>query len=372
MIVAGESSGELYGALLARALRRRWPDITLIGIGGERMREEGVELVSDLTHSFGFVEVFSSLRRLRETFNRAKRIIDDLRPSVCVLIDYPDFNLRLGEYAKKRGIKVLYYVSPQVWAWRRGRVKKMKEVADRLAVILPFEEDIYRGEGIETEFVEFVGHPAMEEIIESGIDVTQRRKNPGESMIAILPGSRPNELRRHLPIFNDLTELIRREFNNISIILPLAPNIDASLFEMELRSLEEKGVTIIRRNAVRALAEADAAVIASGTATLQAAFIGVPMVVIYRLSYLTYLLGRIILRVRYISLVNILAGRGVVPELIQEKAKPETIMGELRRLLNDRGYREEMIQNLNGLRGLFSGKRPSIRVTEMIAEMAGW
>lgn len=368
MIVAGESSGELYGSFLARALKRRWPDIRLVGIGGERMKVEGVELVSGLSHSFGFIEVLSSLGRLKAAFNRAKKVIDDLRPSVCVLIDYPDFNFRLGNYAKKRGTKILYYVSPQVWAWRRGRIKRMKEMVDRLAVILPFEEDIYKKEGIKAEFV---GHPAMEEIKERGIR-TDGRENIDIPVIALLPGSRPNELKRHLPVFNDLVSLIKGQYKKVRIILPFAPNLDFFIFEKELRNLQKKGVEITKGDAVGALSMADAAVIASGTATIQAALIGVPMIVIYKLSSISYFLGRIILKVKYISLVNILAGKGIVPELIQNRARPEEIMMELRKILIDRDYRDNMVRDLNSLKALFSNRNPSGRVTEMIAEMTGW
>lgn len=369
MIVAGESSGELYGSLLARALKKRWPNIRLIGLGGERMRDEGVQLISGLSHSFGLIEVLSSLKTLRDAINKAKRAIDDLRPSVCVLIDFPDFNFRLGFYAKKRGIKVLYYVSPQVWAWRRGRVKKIKEIADRIALILPFEEEIYRALGIEAEFV---GHPALEEIMDKSMKPRQDSAPNNRPTIALLPGSRPNELRRHLPVFNGLVDMIKKDFEDCSILLSFAQNLNLSLFERELMSLEDKGVEIIRGDAIRVFQLADAAVIASGTATLQAALMGVPMVVIYKLSLLTYLLGRLILKVRYISLVNILSGRRVVPELIQEKARPEFIMEELKRLLRDSNYRDSMIKDLNNLKGLFSGKNPSLRVTEMIGEMTGW
>lgn len=369
MIVAGESSGELYGSLLAKALKRRWPDIRLIGIGGERMKREGVELVSGLSHSFGLIEVLSTIKELRDAFNRAKKVIDDLRPAVCVLIDYPDFNFRLGQYAKRKGIKVLYYVSPQVWAWRKGRVKKMKQIADRLAVILPFEEEIYRGKGIEAEFV---GHPVMEEIFESGYRIDQRVKRDNRPVVALLPGSRPSELKRHLPIFYELADKVKKEFGGCEIILPLALNIDTSAFDKELRSLEFKGVEIRQGDTLGTLSIADAAVIASGTATLQAALLCVPMVVIYRLSKLTYLLGRLILNVKYISLVNILSGKGIVPELIQDRARPDLIMMELKRLFTDRYYRDDMISNLNSLKDLFSKRNPSLRVTEMIAEMTGW
>lgn len=368
MIVAGESSGDLYGGLLARALKKRWPDLRLIGLGGERMKREGVELISGLSHSFGLIEVLSSLGSVRDAFNRAKKAISKLEPSVCVLIDYPDFNFRLGHYAKKRGVKVLYYVSPQVWAWRKGRVKKIKEIADRIALILPFEKDIYRKEGIEAEFV---GHPVIEEITERGIVRMGGKEDAEYPVIALLPGSRPIELKRHLPIYNDLVRLMQREFSRVKIIIPLAPNIEASLFRKELEALKKRGVEITG-DALGALAMADAAVIASGTATLQAALIGVPMVVIYKLSFLTHLLGMLILKIKHISLVNILSSKGVVKELIQERARPEIIMEELRRILNDQDYRDEMMNNLRDLRDLFFNRNPSLRVTGMIAEMTGW
>lgn len=374
MIVAGESSGELYGSLLAKPLRLMWPDVRLIGIGGERMKEAGVELLSGISGSFGLTEALLSLKRIRESFKRASIALTEFSPDVVVLIDYPDFNFRLARVAKRYGLKVLYYVSPQVWAWRKGRVKTMGEIADRVAVILPFEEEIYRKAGIQCEFV---GHPAMEEIEEyekqkSKVKSQKSKVNIQNPNISLLPGSRPHELKMLLPVFVDLVKVIKDELGDARFIMPLAPNMGQGRLGEYISILEKSGVTVVKGKAIHALASSDIAVIASGTATLQAALLGVPMVVVYKLSPLTYFLGKRILDVKYISLVNILSGEQVVPELIQHMATSDNIMEQLRKILYDDSYMSRMILSFGKIREAFSGKRPSHRVAEMIGEMAGW
>lgn len=380
MIVAGESSGEWYGSRLAAELKSLWPDVKIVGIGGEKMREAGVEIISGISGAFGLTELIPSMRRIRESFRRAKEALGRLRPDAVVLIDFPDFNFRLGKVAKDHGLKVIYYVSPQIWAWRKGRVTTMGEIADRVSVILPFEEKIYGAAGIPCEFV---GHPAMEEIEEIGGSVhacegvkETLREGLGltgtHPVLSLLPGSRPNELKALLPVFVPLVRKVRSEYPDAGFILPLAPNAESERFKGYFNVLKAEGVIIVRGDAVRCLASSDAAVVASGTATLQAAFLGVPMVVVYRLSSLTYMLGRMIIDTSHISLVNIIAGKTVVRELLQGDANAEEIMNELRRILNDASYREGMVSSLKGLREAFSGRRPSRRVAESIGEMAGW
>jgi lipid-A-disaccharide synthase len=379
MIVSGESSGELYGSLLAKALSSQWPGVRIVGIGGEKMRDAGVELLSGISSALGLTEVLSSMQRIRESLKRATQALREISPDVVVLIDYPDFNFRVARIAKKQGLKVLYYVSPQVWAWRKGRVKTMKAIADRVAVLLPFEEEIYRKAGIPCEFV---GHPVMEEIEQfeagppvspdPGINVQHAEVRTPRPVIALLPGSRPHELKTLLGIFIPLVGMIRKAFPDSRFILPLAPNIESGLFSRHITILEEEGVVVTRGDAIQALASSDIAVLASGTATLQAALLGVPMVVVYKLSPLTYFLGKAILDIRYISLVNILAGQGVVPELIQHRARAENIMDEVKRILSDEHYRSRMISSFRKIREVYSGKQPSRRVAEMIGEMAGW
>jgi lipid-A-disaccharide synthase len=380
MIVAGESSGEFYGSLLAGSLSEIWSDLRMVGIGGERMRKSGVELLSGISSSFGLREALPSLKRIIETFRRAKSEMVRSSPSVVVLIDYPEFNLRLGRVAKRYGIKVLYFVSPQVWAWRKRRVKKMKGFVDRMAVILPFEEDIYSKEGIPCKFV---GHPAMEEIermhssgdIPHPFQVRAGRMQGivrGSPVISLLPGSRPHELESLIPLFIEFVKAFRSENRDAQFIIPLAPNIERKRFGVPLGILSDEGVKITEGGALKALASSDAAVIASGTAALQAAFLGTPMVIVYKLSPFTYFIGKALVKVKYISLVNILAGKGVVSELLQHRASTEGIMEEMRRTLYDSEYRAHMISAFEDIRRPFLGKRPSRRVAEMIGEIAEW
>ena len=402
MIVAGESSGELYGSLLARALKSKWPDLYIIGVGGERMKKAGVELVSSTSDAFGLVEAVSAYRKVKAVFKKAVDAIRKFMPEVLILIDYPDFNIRLAKLAKRLGIKILYYVSPQVWAWRKGRVKKIAGIVDRMAVILPFEEKIYREAGLKCEFV---GHPILEEIesiLESEVKNLPPSRPPlvnnppipplarggkggfktalgldsDKPLLSLLPGSRPHELNRLLPLMIEIVRQFKRdpEINsgkNYQFCIPLAPNTDESRYGLYLEALKQEGVIIKKGESVRVLAASDMAVVASGTATLQTAFLEVPMVVIYKLSLLTYLLGKLILDVKYISLVNILSGRGVVTELLQDRANPEYIIKELKKIMFDMNYREGMLNHYRLIKKLFSGKRASKRVAEMVMEMAG-
>lgn len=375
LIIAGESSGDLYGSMLAKALTISWPDIKLVGIGGEKMRAAGVETLSGISSVLGITEVVASLGALRNSLKTAKDALLKYTPDVVVLIDYPDFNFMVGKAAKKLGLKVLYYVSPQVWAWRKGRIKTMKEFVERAAVILPFEEKLYKKAGLPCEFV---GHPVMEEIeqYEVGMQNTEHRSQNNKSvikatLIALLPGSRPNELKTLLPVFIDLVRIIKKETANCKFILPLAPNIEINKFKPLLDNLESEGVTL-SDNAVKALASSDAAVIASGTATLQAALLGIPMVVAYKVSSVTYFIGKNILKVKHISLANILSEKQVVSELIQKRVNANNIAEELKKILIDDKYRGRIISSLRKIRAGFSGRQPSRRVAEMIGEMAGW
>jgi lipid-A-disaccharide synthase len=400
MIVTGESSGELHGSLLAKELKTRYPDLRLVGIGGERMRGAGVELISGISGAFGISELFSALRDLRSAIKRTKETIKELMPDVLVLIDFPDFNIKVAGFAKACKIKILYYVSPQVWAWRKGRVKRIAALVDRMAVILPFEEDIYRRAGLQCEFV---GHPIVEEIEEvlksTGSFSVQRSAfsekliipnselraifkstlglDPNRPLLSLLPGSRPHELKRLFPLMIEVIREFRRdpEINSIKgyqFCIPLAPNINDEKYKQYLDALIQEGAIIKRDETINVLTASDMAVIASGTATLQAAFLEVPMVVIYKLSPFSYFLGRLFINVKHICLVNILSGRAIVPELLQQKANPEDIIEKLKKIMFDVGYREGMINQFKKLKEPFLGLKASNRVTGIIAEMAGW
>jgi len=371
-ISAGESSGELYGAYLAQALRRLDNELRIYGMGGERMRSEGIDLIGGVTGAFGLAEVFSSIRTLRRTFKRISRFLEERRPEVVVLIDFPDFNLKVAAKAKSLGLKVLYYVSPQVWAWRKGRVHKISALTDRIAVVLPFEERIYKEIGADCEFV---GHPIMEELYRAK-DSREFIKesiglSPERSTLALLPGSRRQELKRMMPLFLDLVRRFRERYPVYQYVLPLAPNIDMDEFSSLAGDLRDCDVTILQGRATEALSASDVGLIASGTATLQAALIGVPMVVVYKVFPLTYLIGRLIVNVRHISLVNLLSGEGVVKELMQREATVENIMKELDLLILDEQRKRYMMNAFKGIRSVYEGKNASERVAGMVMELAG-
>lgn len=372
MIITGESSGELYGSLLANALRKKSSDLRIIGIGGERMKEAGVELVSGIASAFGLVEAVSSYKTIKDTFKKAVEAIARFSPKVIVLIDYPDFNARVAKVAKKKGIKILYYVSPQVWAWRKSRAKTIASISDYIAVILPFEEKIYKKLGAKCEFV---GHPALEEIESLKRDRALMKinleLNSEQPVIALLPGSRPHEMKKLLPVMSDVVKDFSSQFpdKHYQFVMPIAPNIDVKTYQPQLINLVEKGVVIKKENAIKVLAAADAAVIASGTATLQAAFLETPMVVIYKLSAISYHIAKMILDVKYISLVNIMSDKEVAKELIQEKADPDNIINELNKIMQDKNYRDQMMMYFKKFKEKFAGKKPSERVSEIIFEM---
>lgn len=371
MIVTGESSGEMYGALLAGALKEMRPGVRVIGVGGERMKKAGVEVFAGFQSALGISEVVSSLKRLKETFSKTVAVMKDVRPDVAVLIDYPDFNLRVAREAKRLGVKVLYYVSPQVWAWRKGRVKDIGRLAEFVAVILPFEEAIYKEQRIPCEFV---GHPIMEEIGGVTPETAKRRLglDAGLKYLALLPGSRPHELESLLPVMLGVVRRFKERHKGFGFVMPLAPNLEFGKYASLLEGLAAEGVIIVRGDAVHALAASELAVVASGTAALQAAFLGVPTVVVYKLSRLSYVLAKLILKVKYANLVNIMMNELTVPELLQGKANADSVMSEIERLIGDTSARGRMVEAFKEVRAAFEGKRPSIRVAEIASGIAGW
>ncbi len=373
MIVAGETSGELYGALLASALRKQKPDISIIGVGGERMQQAGVEIISWISSAFGLAEAISSVRTIKETFRKAVSALQSRKPEVLVLIDYPDFNLKLAQEARKNHIKVFYYVSPQVWAWRKKRVAKIARLVDRMAVVLPFEEEIYRTVGLNCEFV---GHPVYDEIKNLPLEKDELKSalgiGKGRPLLALLPGSRPHELERILPLMLAVVREFKKVYADYQFCIPFAPNTDMEKYRTIVRLLREEGVAINKGESLKVLAASEAAVITSGTATLQAALLGVPLVVVYKLFPLTYWIGRLIVKVKYISLVNILSGREVVKELLQSDATAGNIVSELRKILSDGSRRKGMMEAYTKIKDIYSEKNASERVAGMVGEMAGW
>lgn len=365
MISAGEASGELYGALLSRAVKKMWPDTEIIGIGGNRMKKEGVHLIAPISSAIGLSETVRHWSQIIGSFNKAKQALIKQRPDILVLIDYPDFNIALAKKAKSAGIPVLYYVSPQVWAWRAGRVKKIASFVNKIAVLFPFEVDIYRKTGLACEFV---GHPIAETV-----DISHTKKELKENLgldsnkkvLALLPGSRPAEIRQHEQLIIELAEKIHNEFSEMQIIVPLVSGTAITCTLPEY-------IRVINDRTSEVVACSEAIAVASGTATLEAALLGAPMVVFYKLSTLTMFFAKLLVKVKYISLVNLLSGKEVIKELVQENATSDNLFSELKKIISNNEYRQNIVSNLQKIRELMGGKTASIRVALIIGELAGW
>lgn len=337
------------------------------------MKQAGVELVAGITSAIGIVEVLRSFGEIKRTLDMTVEAIEKVRPDVLVLIDYPDFNFRVAKKARRMGIKVLYYVTPQVWAWRKGRVRQMAGFVDRAAVILPFEEDLLRSAGIEAEFV---GHPIYEEMLGAIPEKHVARKmlglDPQRPYVSFLPGSRDVELSRLLPVYLDAVDIFSHEHPSYGIVLSVAPNIDADKYSHELASFRERGVVVTREDISTIYAASDASIVASGTAAFQAVFTGTPIAVVYKISPLTHFIMRRLVDLKYVNLANIILGREAVRELLQDDATADAIAGELGSLLHDAQRREAMGRDLEEVRRIFDSRRPTERVVEIVAEMARW
>ena len=334
MLVAGEASGDARGAELVRILRQRSPSVDLFGMGGVRLREAGMRVAYDIAKvaGVGFWEVLGSLPRLWQAYRLMRRMLSEHRPDLLILIDFPEFNMRLARVARRRGVAVLYYVSPQVWAWRRYRIRKIASRVDAMAVVFPFEADLYRSFGMRD--VAFVGHPLVDAVNPGKDRAASLRAmglDDGKLTVAMMPGSRAKEVAS---LTGPMVEAAGRlaEERDVQFVLIRASTIERGDLE---RAAAGASVTVrvADGDGYDTLAAADLVWVASGTATLEAGLLRKPMVIIYRLSPLSYWLGRLLVRVEHIGMVNIIAGERVVPELIQNEVTPDRIVAETRRML---------------------------------------
>ena len=370
MIVAGEASGDLHGGNLVRAMHRIDPDIRFTGVGGKQMQRAGVELLADVADMavVGLTEVVFRLRMILGVLRRLKALLKRDPPDLVILIDYPDFNLPLARTAKKCGVKVLYYISPQVWAWRKGRVKTIRETVDRMVVILPFEEKFYRDAGID---VTFVGHPLLDEVRKK-YERPEALKRFGlreEAVtIAVLPGSRRNEVASLLPEMLRACRILTERISPIQFILPIAGTLDPAFVRDILQPFPIR-INVVPDEIYDVIAVADAAMVASGTATLETALLETPMVVLYKISGISYAVGRRVIRVDHISLVNLIAGRTVVPELIQAEANPERIAAEVGQIVTRREKAREMRAALAEIREKLGTPGASQRTAQIACGM---
>ena len=369
MMSCGEPSGDLYAGALVAALRRREPGIEVFGLGGDRFKAAGGDLVADF-HGLsvtGLTEALSVLPRSWRTLGLLAAAARQRQPHALVVIDYPDFNFRLMRAIKQLGVPVIYYVSPQLWAWRAGRIKTMKKLVDRVLPIFPFEEAIYQRAGMD---VRFVGHPLIDLVTpeQSRDQLLQRLKlDAAKPVVALLPGSRTNELERLAPVMAAAAPMIAAQVPGAQFIVARAPHLSDRLFEGF--GIPSVTVRIVEGRTDDVLQAADAVVTASGTATVQTALHGKPMVVLYKLSPLTYRLGRRMARVDMYAMVNLIAGQRIVRELIQDDCTAEAVATEAIRILNEPDYRQRMVDALDDVRRRLGGPGASERAADAVLDV---
>lgn len=347
LISAGEASGEAYGAQLIDALRRILPDAEFFGVGGEHMRAAGCRTIVD-AHEIavvGLAEVVTHLPKIYREFRKLVRTADQQHPDAAMLIDFPDFNFRLARQLHARGIPVFYYISPQLWAWRPGRVELVRKYVRKMLVIFPFEEQFYRKRGIE---VEYVGHPLADlpaPAVTREEFARQHGLDAARPWIALLPGSRRKEVMLNLPAMLGAAQLLGSGYE---FVLPVASTLERAWMQQQLRR-SQLAVTLTG-DARATLLHARAAIVASGTATVQASLMNTPFVTVYRVSALTWVLGRRLVSVPHFAMANLIAGREVVPELVQADFTAERVAETMRDLIADGPVRQQMLEGLAEVR----------------------
>jgi lipid-A-disaccharide synthase len=371
MIVAGEASGDMHGALLVRELKKLAGNIQICGIGGNEIAAQGVEILLDASRLavVGLLEVLSHLKDIRRAMRSLEKRMIEQRPDLLILIDYPDFNLMLAKKAKRLGIKTFYYVSPQVWAWRSGRVKVIKKLIDRMAVILPFEKKFYADRGM---CVDFVGHPLLDGVTADQDQNAFRQKyslSPESIVIGIMPGSRRKEIAALLPFFLKAAELLQKKIPNAVFLLPLASTLTPDILMQHGLDGCEANVKIITEERYSLMACCSAVMAASGTITLELAILGTPMLVAYRVSPLSYFIGRHLVHLPYFSLVNLVAESRVVPELLQQEVTPENIAGYIEKMVKNQNYRRNMLDGLSRVKQLLGDKGASKKAAAIALEL---
>jgi lipid-A-disaccharide synthase len=363
LIVAGEASGDLHGARLLEELRQIEPRAAAFGLGGDELQQAGLDPVAHSSEIsvVGITEALGVLRRAREIFSLLLQEVDRRKPAAAVLIDSPDFNLRLAKPLKKRGVDVIYYISPQVWAWRRGRVKSIARWVDEMLVILPFEVDFYRRHGVEAVDV---GHPLVDEV--PSLPQVWDREEPVREpfQVALLPGSRSSEIKAILRTLLRAAEELAREVS-VRLVLIKAPTIQREQIDQVLSEFD-LDVDVVSKDRFEHIAASHLALCASGTATLEVGLLGTPTIVVYRVGAGSAFIGRLIIRLPHVSLVNLVLGREAVPELLQDDASPEAIASLAASLLGDPKKIRMMRNALSELRGMLGKSGASRRAAEQV------
>ncbi len=368
MIIAGEASGDHHGAKLVNAMQKKNNALFFCGIGGQALKNEGVRILVDASELavVGITEVLSKITSILKGLSVAKKALKTMHPDLLVLIDFPDFNLNVAATAKKLKIPVLYYISPQVWAWRPGRVKKIGKVVNHMAVILPFEADFFKRHQIP---VTFVGHPLLDKDHLTPINALERQAESNPT-VGLLPGSRDREIARHLPVMLDAARILAERIKNIKFVISVAPAVGKQYVEAIIAKHKALiNFEMIEGRVDEVFEKCRLVVAASGTVTLESAISGTPMVIIYKLSPISYWLGRVLIRVKHIGLVNLIAGKRVVPELLQGEASPSKIADTVFEMLNDVPGLERLRNELLSTRDMLGEPGASERVADIALNM---
>lgn len=371
MISAGEASGDLHAGKLVKALKRREPNIRVLGMGAKHLGESGAEVLVDCRDIavVGLVEVLTHWKQIQSALRVLQDALESEKPDLLILVDYVEFNLKLAAAAKRRGIKVLFYVSPQVWAWRQGRVPKIGQVIDMMAVIFPFETRIYEENGVP---VRFVGHPLVNEVYPTltAEDFCQaNRLDPEAPTISLLPGSRRSEVSRILPIMLEAAELVAQTLPRAQFVIAVADTLEEKWIQAFCREHKKLDIRLIRGQTYNALNASSAAMVASGTATLETALIGTPMSIVYRVNNLTYQVLKRMIRVEHIGLANIVAGREVAPEFVQQRANPWLIALEVVKQASNADYAARIREGLAEVAGALGDGGGSEQLASLATEM---
>jgi len=351
MIIAGETSGDLQAAHLVKSLKSMNPNIEIFGVGGKQMKAAGAEIIYDIVDLavVGFIEIIKHLSTFRNLFKKLLDLLDTRKPHAIVLVDYPGFNLRFAKFAKEKNIPVIYYISPQIWAWGKKRILEIKKYIDKMIVVFGFEEELYKEADVK---VTFVGHPFLD-LVKSEWKKEETIKhlhlNHLSVKIAIMPGSRTKEVERHLPVMLKACEIIKENFPDSEFILSKRKELDKSIYNKIINRSNVKPHSIENRP-YEIMEIADLVIVSSGSATLETAIMQKPMVIIYKTSLITWFLARNIIKIPDIGLVNVVAGKRIVPELIQFQASPKNIAEESLIILKDKIKQKEIKENLKEIK----------------------
>lgn len=369
-IVAGEASGDLHAANLCQELLKIDNSIQLQGMGGKNMREAGVDVLFDASRLavVGIVEVLFKYRMIKGVLNQIEKHIKQSPPDLLILVDYQEFNQKLAAYAKSQGIKVLFYIGPQVWAWRPNRVHKMARIVDHMAVIFPFEVELYKKANVP---VTFTGHPLVDEIIpdKSAQQARSVLKLNEQTTVGLFPGSRTGEIERLLPVMLASARLLRGKYPELQFVLPLASTIQRNDLATYGKDLSELNVNLIENNTHDAIQACDSIIVASGTATLEIGLMSIPMVITHKLAALSYFILSRLVNIKHIGLVNIVSGKEIVKEFIQHEALPENLANETVHILEDKDYNQNMRDELSKLRELLGTAGGSKNVAQLAYSM---